>query len=49
MHDDHQVIDYLLDVLDKHSSSHFDVNKELEVRYGKDFADKLSVFYERSL
>lgn len=49
MHDDHIVIDYLLEVLNKHGSSQFDVSKELEVRYGKDFAIKLSAFYERAL
>ena len=49
MHDDHIVIDYLLKELGKHGPSQFDVNKELEVKFGTDFANKLSVFYERSL
>lgn len=49
MHDDHKVIDYLLEELNKHGASQFDVSKELEVRFGTEFANKLSAFYERSL
>ena len=49
MHDDDIAIDYLLSELGKHGPSQFDVSKELEVRFGTDFANKLSVFYERSL
>ena len=49
MHDDHIVIDYLLKELHDHGPSQFDVSKELEVRFGMDFANRLSVFYARSL
>ena len=49
MHDDHKVIDYLLHELHKHGPLQFDVSKELEVRFGTDFANRLSAFYERSL